>query len=46
MEQQIIQEVEKSEVDTSFDLPVVAGAVASPRVHQGPGDSVCTSCEG
>ena len=31
-----------------FDLPDVSGesAPAKPRVHQGPDDSTCVSCEG
>lgn len=34
------------ETNIDFDLPEVEGLSNSPRVHQGPGDSVCTSCEG
>jgi hypothetical protein len=30
----------------SFELPDVPASSPKPRVHRGPGDSVCTSCEG
>lgn len=32
-----------NEVETEVEEEV---AVAKPRVHMGPGDSACTSCEG
>jgi hypothetical protein len=29
-----------------FDLPEVDGPKATKRVHKGPDDTTCTSCEG
>ena len=35
------------EAATDFDLPDVSGgAKAKPRIHRGPDDSTCVSCEG
>jgi hypothetical protein len=38
----------EKQIDTDFDLPVVPtdAAKAKPRIHKGPGESVCISCEG
>lgn len=47
MEQIQTQTEEKDTQDYSFDLPVLDTTTPSkPRIHKGPGDSVCTSCEG
>lgn len=39
------EDQKKEELD--FDLPDVSdGKVAKPRIHKGPDDSTCISCEG
>lgn len=42
-----VKEVNKAELDDSFDLPIDESAPkAAPRVHLAPGESACISCEG
>lgn len=36
----------EKEIIVDFELPEVEGAKAKPRIHKGPDDSTCTSCEG
>jgi hypothetical protein len=38
----------KEETKTDFELPDVSeeGAKMAPRIHKGPQDSTCVSCEG